>query len=111
MKTKKLNDDLIDLEGVCQYFGLSESTIRRKVRDRRENRGTFPLPLFGSKCRIMFRRSDVENWRGEDVEVVTFTPTMPPSNPQVERNMTKIHKELAALGVRLPHQASSESNQ
>jgi predicted DNA-binding transcriptional regulator AlpA len=111
MKTKTISDDLIDLKGVCDYFGFSESTVRRKIRETREGRGNFILPLFGSKCRIIFRRSDVENWRGEDVEVVTFTPTMPPSNPQVERNMTKIHKELAALGVQLPHQASSESNQ
>jgi hypothetical protein len=102
MKTKKISDDLMDLRGVCDYFGFSESTARRKIRDTREGKGNFILPLFGSKCRILFRRSDVENWRGEDSEVIHFTPSLPPSKPQVEQNMTKIHKQLAELGVRLP---------
>ena len=105
-KTKIIDDDLIDLEGACRYFGYSESTIRRKIRDTREGRGNFILPLFGSKCRIVFRRSDLESWKGEDAEVIHFTPSLPPPKPHVEQNITKIHKQLADLGVKLPSQAN-----
>jgi hypothetical protein len=110
MKSKKLNDELLDLEGMCNYFNLSESTIRRKVKATREGTANFILPLF-STGRLLWRRIDVEAWRGEDAEVVHFTPSLPPPKPQVEQNLSKVHKELAALGVRLPSQASSESIQ
>jgi predicted DNA-binding transcriptional regulator AlpA len=111
MKTKKISDDLIDLKGVCDYFGLSESTVRRKIKDTREGRGNFLIPLFGTKCRILFRRSDVESWRGEETEVVSFTPSLPPPLPQVEQNNDRIRKGLEALGVKLPPKASSVPNQ
>ena len=104
MKTK--NDDLLTLAEVCSYFGLSESTIRRKVRDSRDGNGNFPLPLFGSKCRVLWRKSDIENWSGEDGDTMTFTPSLPPPMPYVERNLAKVHKQLAALGVRLPTQTN-----
>jgi predicted DNA-binding transcriptional regulator AlpA len=107
MKPKKISDDLIDLEGVCNYFGLSESTIRRKIRETREGRGNFVLPLFGHKHRIVFRRSDIEGWRGEDAEVVTFTPSLPPPNRQVLPSIAEVRKGLEALGVKLPPQAKS----
>ena len=105
VKTKKISEDLIDLNGVCDYFGLSESTVRRKIRDTREGKGNFVLPLFGSKCRIVFRRSDIESWKGEDSEVVTFTPTMLPPNPQVVQSNEQVRKGLEAYGIKLPVQA------
>ena len=105
MKTKELNEDLLDLESVSRYFGLSESTIRRKILETREGRGNFILPLFGSKCRILFRRSDVENWRGEDVEVVTFTPSSAPPITQGLPSSTHVRKGLEALGIKFPVQA------
>ena len=105
MKTKELNEDLLDLESVSRYFGLSESTIRRKIRDRRENKGTFPLPLFGTKCRIVFRKSDIESWGGEDAEVVTFTPSLAPPITQGLQSSTQVRKGLEALGIKFPAQA------
>jgi predicted DNA-binding transcriptional regulator AlpA len=105
MKNKKLNDDLMDLQAVCEYYGLSESTVRRKIKDTREGRGNFILPLFGSKCRIVFRRSDVESWKGEDCEVVSFTPSLPPHNPQVLPSSSKVRKGLEAFGIKFPGQA------
>jgi predicted DNA-binding transcriptional regulator AlpA len=111
MKAKKIiNDDLIDLEGVCNYFGLSESTIRRKIRDTSEGNGNFPLPLFGSKCRIVFRKADIESWHGEDSEIINFTPSLPPPNHYVEQNSAKIRKGLEAMGIKFPGQPSKESN-
>ena len=105
MKTKTISDDLIDLKGVCDYFGLSESSIRRKIRDTREGKGNFVLPLFGSKCRILFKRSDVENWKGEDAEVVNFTPSMIPPTPQAIQSDAQVRKGLEAFGVKVPVQA------
>jgi predicted DNA-binding transcriptional regulator AlpA len=112
MKTKKmkLNDDLLDLKGVCNYFGLSETTIRRKIKDTREGRGNFILPLFGSICRILFRRADVENWKGEDAEVVSFTPSLPPPNPQVLPSDAEVRRGLEAMGIKYPCKPSNESN-
>jgi predicted DNA-binding transcriptional regulator AlpA len=103
MKAKKISEDLIDLKGVCDYYGLSESTVRRKIRETREGRGNFVLPLFGTKCRIVFRRSDIENWRGEDAEVVTFTSSLPPQNPQVVQSDAQVRKGLEALGIKFPN--------
>ena len=53
----------------------------------------------------------MESWRGEDAEIIHYSPSLPPPKPQVEQNLARVHKELAELGVRLPSQASSESNQ
>jgi hypothetical protein len=105
MKTKKISEDLIDLNGVCNYFGLSESTVRRKIRDTREGKGNFVLPLFGHKCRILFRRADIEGWQGEDCEVVTFAPSLPPSSPQVVQSNDQVRKGLEAYGIKLPDRA------
>ena len=105
MKTKKISEDLIDLKGVCDYFGLSESSIRRKIRDTREGKGNFVLPLFGSKCRIVFRRSDIESWGGEDAEVATFTLSLPPPATQGLPSCAQVRKGLEALGIKYPVQA------
>ena len=105
MKAKKISEDLIDLKGVCDYYGLSESTVRRKIRETREGRGNFVLPLFGSKCRIVFRKSDIENWRGEDAEVITFTPLLTPPNLQVIQSDAQVRKGLEAFGIKFPAQA------
>jgi predicted DNA-binding transcriptional regulator AlpA len=105
MKTKKISDDLLDLKGVCDYFGLSESSIRRKIRETREGRGNFVLPLFGAKNRILFRRSDIENWNGEDSEVVNFTPSLTPPNPQGLQSSAEVRRGLEAYGIKLPDQA------
>jgi len=103
MKAKKISEDLIDLKGVCDYFGLSESTVRRKIRETREGRGNFIIPLFGSKCRILFRRSDVESWKGEEAEAVNFIPSFPPPTPQVIQNDAQVRKGLEAFGIKFPN--------
>jgi len=112
MKTKKLNDDLLDLEGVCNYFGLSESTVRRKIRDTREGRGNFILPLFGSKCRIVFRRSDVANWKGEEAETILFDPSQIPSMPQAPPipSSAQVRAGLARHGIILPPVTGNNPN-
>ena len=105
MKTKnvKMSDDLIDLEGVSNYFGLSKCTIRRKVRKHRENGCGFVLPLF-SQGRLLWRKSDIENFRGEDAETVDFNPSMVPSMSQAPPLPTsaQVRAGLARHGIILP---------
>ena len=103
-KRMKTNNDLFSIVEVCTYFGLSESTIRRKVRDSRDGVGNFPLPLFGSKCRVLWRKSDIESWRGEDADTIIFSPSQVSPAPQVAplKSNAQVHRELKALGVKLP---------
>lgn len=102
----RANNDLLGISDVCAYFGLSESTIRRKVRNRREGIGNFPLPLFGSGCRVLWRKSEIESWQGEDADQIVFnaSPVMPTPQAVPVKNTEQVHKELKALGVRLPVQ-------
>jgi len=96
----KKSEDLLNITDLCNYFGLSESTIRRKVRDSRDGQGTFPISLFKSGCRVLWRRSDIENWNGEDGEVIRYTasPTLPATQPKTS---AQVRKGLEALGVKL----------
>jgi len=104
------NPDLLDINAVSKYFSLSESSIRRRVRATREGNGNFPLPLFGSGCRVLWRKSDIENWRGEDAEVITYTPSLVlPAQPVVPiKNKAQVRKGLEAHGITFPK--SNESN-
>ena len=105
MKTKnvKKSDDLFDLPEVAAYFGVSECTIRRKVKMRRENGVGFVAPLF-SQGRLLWRKSDIENWRGEDAETINFDPSMVPSMPQAPPLPTsaQVRAGLARHGIILP---------
>jgi len=100
----KKNPNLYDLKDVCNYFGLSEASIRRKVRATRAGEGCFPLPLFGSGCRLIWRKVDIESWRGEDAEVITYTPAILSQSPnRVQSQSNAIaNAKLEALGVKLP---------
>ena len=106
MKTTKIisDDHLLDLAAVCGWFGVSESTIRRRMRERREGISTFPLPLFKSHCRLVWRKSDIVNWSGEDGEVFHAPLSPIPSFPKVStaQSNDQARKELLGLGVRLP---------
>ena len=56
------NNDLFTIQEVCQYYGLSEQTIRRRIRESREGTGSFPKPIFGFGKRGLWHREDIENW-------------------------------------------------
>ena len=106
MKTTKIiSDDLLDLAAVCGWYGLSESSIRRRVRDSREGKGNFPLPLFRSGCQVLWRRSDIENWSGEDAEVFHAPLSPIPSFQKVAtqpQTSEQVRKGLAKYGILLP---------
>ena len=75
-KQMRKSENLLDITEVCNYFGLSESTIRRKVRDSRDGRSNFPIPLFKEKHKLLWRKCDIENWGGDDCEDITLTPCL-----------------------------------
>ena len=41
----KKNKDIYDMTDICGYYGLSESTIRKKVRESTKH-GIFSKPIF-----------------------------------------------------------------
>ena len=42
-----MRSDLMNIQEVAEYFGISESTIRRRLRDRKNGEGSFLVPIFG----------------------------------------------------------------
>ena len=71
-KNVKKSDDLFDLSEVAAYFGISESTVRRKVRRSRKNGCGFPIPLLSARSRLLWRKSDILDFKGEDAETIDF---------------------------------------
>ena len=63
-----------DLADLCHHFGLSPSTIRRKVRQARDGQCKFPLPIFSERSRLLWRKSDILNWTGESINPVMPSP-------------------------------------
>jgi predicted DNA-binding transcriptional regulator AlpA len=56
------NTDLFTIQEVCQYYGLSEQTIRRRIKDSKQGIGTFPCPIFGYGRKALWKKSDIESW-------------------------------------------------
>jgi predicted DNA-binding transcriptional regulator AlpA len=66
----KKSTELFDIGDICDYFGISQATIRRRIQERRTGIGSFPLPLFRSGHRLLWRASDIRAWEGEEIEAV-----------------------------------------
>ena len=100
----KTNPDLLTLSDVCAYFSLSESSIRRRVRSARNGTSNFPLPLFSSGSRVIFRKVDILSWAGEDAESITITSPPLPSFPKVSPfpSAVQTRKTLESFGINLP---------
>jgi len=64
--------DLLTVQEVAQFYGVSTQTIQRRVRESREGKGTFPRPIFGYGRKALWHRRDIEN----------FTETEPGEAPQ-----------------------------
>ena len=85
-----------NIQQVAAFFGVSESTIRRRLRDRRNGVGTFLVPAFGFGKIARFRRVDVENWCEEVPEIVTV------ETPAQQNHKIKVAQEgLAGLGIKV----------
>ena len=85
-----------NIKQVAEYYGVSESTIRRRIRDRKNGIGTFIIPVFGFGKVAKFRRADVESWNEDVPEVITVeTPA------QQNRKVELAQKGLADFGIRV----------
>ena len=85
-----------NIKQVAAFYGVSESTIRRRLRDRKNGIGSFIIPVFGFGKVAKFRRSDVESWSETEPEVVTVeTPT------QANLKIEQAQKGLAGLGIKV----------
>jgi hypothetical protein len=106
------SDELMDIHEVAAYYGLSESSIRRRVRATRNGQSNFILPLFSGGSRVLFRRVDVLSWAGEDADVIVFNPTQVPSVPQssLVKSNAQVQRDLQELGVKLPTKSNNVSN-
>ena len=62
------NANLLTVEEVAQFYGVSTQTIRRRLQDSREGRGSFPAPVFGFKKKALFHRTEIENWKESEPE-------------------------------------------
>ena len=112
-KQMRKSENLLDITEVCNYFGLSESTIRRKIRASREGHSNFPIPLFKEGHRVLWRKCDIENWGGDDCEVITLAPSLklPPTSVVQKNNLTTTRKQLAAeFGIRIPKEVTPTVN-
>lgn len=94
---------LLTLKELLPIVELSEPTIRRRVNEAKEGKGTFPLPISGcgdgKKC--LWRREDIENWLN------TQKPEPLPDQPTYNKRIKKsIRTQLIALGMGLDKDTS-----
>ena len=54
--------EFVNIQEVCEYYGLSEQTIRRRIKEAKKGRSSFPKPIFGYGRKALWRRSEIENW-------------------------------------------------
>jgi predicted DNA-binding transcriptional regulator AlpA len=94
---KDLELELWDIKQVAEYFCVSESTIRRRLRDRKNGIGSFIVPVFGFSRIARWRREDIENWNEQEPEIV-MVETLTQRNRKVEL----AQDGLATLGIKVP---------
>ena len=106
----KKNDNLLDLKGVCDYFDLSPSSVRRLVKLSREGLSNFPLPLFPAGHVLRWKRQQIENWDGEN-SVIEFNSSLSlPNHATQAKSQAQTHRELKRKhGIDLS-QASDKAN-
>ena len=58
----KKNSNLFKIQEVAQYFGLSVQSIRRRIKEAKQNKSSFPRPVFGYNRKALWRRPEIESW-------------------------------------------------
>ena len=102
------SSDLWDVVEVANYYGVSTSTIRRKIRKSRENGCGFVTPIFSAGSRLLWRKSDILDFKSEDeAKTVMFMPSVPSISQQQIKSHAQVQRELRALGVKLPNNESN----
>ena len=61
------NPNVMTMQEVCEYFNVSQKTIRRRVEERRSATSSFSLPIFGNGQKAIWYRNEVEGWREERI--------------------------------------------
>jgi predicted DNA-binding transcriptional regulator AlpA len=108
----KLTTDLLTLSEVAVHFMISESSVRRKVRLAREGACNFPMPIFARNCSLRWKRSDIENWDGEN-SVIEFTPSLSlPTYPTAQvKSRNQTHRELKSKhGIDVSPQRNNDTD-
>jgi predicted DNA-binding transcriptional regulator AlpA len=54
--------DLLTLQEVAQFYGLSVQSIRRRLQEAKSGKSRFPRPIFGFGRKALFHRRDIENF-------------------------------------------------
>ena len=99
-----MTSELMDVKQVAEHFGVSESTIRRRIKERKDGEGSFPVPVFGFNRVARWRRLDIENWNEIEPEIITVeTPT------QKNQKVKQAQSGLAALGIKTPKKCNEPS--
>jgi len=57
------SSEVLTIQEVAQFYGVSEQTVQRRIRDSREGRGTFPRSVFGFGRKALFHRAEIEQWK------------------------------------------------
>ena len=92
-----MTSELMNVKQVAEHFGVSESTIRRRIKERKDGEGSFPIPVFGFNRVARWRRFDIENWNEIEPEIITVeTPS------QTKSRVKAAQTGLAALGIKTP---------
>jgi len=92
-----MTTDLMNIKQVAEYFQVSESTIRRRLRERKTGDCTFPVPIFGFGRVARWHKSDIESWNEIEAEIVTVETAT-----QRNRKVELAQKGLAELGIKIP---------
>ncbi len=90
-----MQDELLDIKEVAAYLRCSVDTIWRRMKERREGKGNFPLPITPPGKKNFWNRIDVESWNANGL------PTMSPTPAQLaaKRRITK--NRFARLGIHI----------
>ncbi len=83
--------ELLTIKQVAAELHVSESTIRRRLRERREGKSSFPLPIFSPKRKALWKIEEIIDWKEDE-----------PSGPTIEtssqrnRRLTIARNQLQA---------------
>ena len=55
--------DLLSVEEVAAFFGLSVQSIRRRLQESKQGKSSFPSPIFGYGRKALFHRAEIEGWK------------------------------------------------
>lgn len=88
-----MQNELMDIKEVAAYLRCSVDTIWRRMKDRREGNGNFPLPITPPGKKNFWNRIDIESWNANG------TPEMPLTPAQVDAKHRITKNRFAKLGI------------